>query len=325
MDEPPLLLRWAMYHFAGCEAFLLGLGLFCVAQLVVLRSPAGRVRTTAVVASRLGLIWAFAVPAPVPRWLLVAFATSLVGLGLTARKTPPTEETADSPATRSRTEAWRWLVVGCALALILSEIPWRLAPRPVERPQRLLVVADSVTAGWNDGEDTWPQRLARSTSLDIVDASQSGATLKSGLRQLELLDTGPLLLLLLEIGGNDLLEGLPVAQFAHDLEQLLAMAQRPGRTVWMFELPMPPLAFRYGEVQRRLVRQYNVTLIPRQFLLQVLTSSGGTVDGIHLAPPGHQRLAELVQKLLKLDNSFLARTGSYRHVDPARPHHQNVP
>ena len=159
MDEPSLLLRWAMYHFAGCEAFLLGLGLFCVAQLVWLRSPAGRVRTTTVIASRLGLIWAFAVSAPVPRWLLVVFAISLVGLIVTTRKTPSAEGTANSPAARSRTKAGRWLVVGCALAMILSEISWRLAPRPAKQPQRLLIVADSVTAGLNDGEDTWPQRL----------------------------------------------------------------------------------------------------------------------------------------------------------------------
>ena len=324
MDEPPLLLRWAMYHFAGCEAFLLGLSFFCVAQLVLLRSPVGRPRMAAVIAARLGLIWAFAVPAPVPRGLLVVFAISLVGLGLAARKTPPTDGTADTPATPYRTEVWRWLVAGCALALILSEIPHRLAPRLVERPHRLLIVADSVTAGLNDGEDTWPQRLARSTTLDIVDASQPGATLKSGLRQLELLDTQPSMLLL-EIGGNDLLEGLPVAQFTHDLEQLLATAQQPERTVWMFELPMPPLACRYGEVQRRLAHQYKVTLIPRRFLLQVLTSSEGTVDGIHLAPPGHQRLAELVQKMLKLDNAFLERTGSYRHVEPARKHERSIP
>lgn len=316
MEEPPLLLRWAMFHFAGCEAFLAGLALFCAAQVLLMRQPIGRTRTTAVIAARLGLIWAFAVPAPVPRWLLLSFAASLVGLALAARQASASTASASDKAKMARSlSRWRCLVVGCAAALILSEVSHRLSPRLSAPPERLLIAADSVTAGLNDGEDTWPQRLAREVPLEVFDASQPGATLKSAVEQVALFDEQPSLLLL-EIGGNDLLEGLPVAQFQHDMDRLLAAATRPGRTVWMFELPLPPLAFRYGEAQRQLARRHGVTLIPRQYLLRVLTSPGGTVDGIHLSSLGHQRMAELMQSLLNLDS--LKKSGRFQRLDAPR-------
>ena len=84
----------------------------------------------------------------------------------------------------------------------------------------------------------------------------------------------------------------------------------------MFELPLPPLAFRYGETQRRLAAKYEVALLPKRLLIGVLTSSGATVDGIHLAPNGHERMAKLVEKLLNIDGASRQDAGSYRHVGP---------
>ena len=316
MQEPSLLLRLAMFHFPGGDGYLCGLLLLCLAQVGLIFNRHDRWRRPLTIASRIGLIWAFILPSPTPRWLLVLFAASLLWLCLADWRS----KSASDPAIRSpqlqRVRWLSWLVIGCALVVVLWELPYRFSPSAGSvSSYRLCVVADSVTAGLNDGEDTWPQRLARSSLWQITDASQPGATLKSARQQVDLLDAEPSVLLL-EIGGNDLLEGLPVAQFEHDLEQLLVAARQPRRTVLMFELPLPPLAFRYGEIQRRLAAKYEVALLPKRLLIGVLTSSGATVDGIHLSPTGHERMAELVKKLLGVEGLPWQEAGNYRHVGP---------
>ena len=101
-------------------------------------------------------------------------------------------------------------------------------------------------------------------------------------------------IVLLEIGGNDLLGPTTVEQFETGLSRLLERVCVPGRTVLMFELPLPPLRNEFGRIQRRLARQYGIGLIPRRVLISVLTGEGATLDSIHLSPRGHGRLAETV-------------------------------
>jgi hypothetical protein len=97
-------------------------------------------------------------------------------------------------------------------------------------------------------------------------------------------------------------------------------SQKPSRAIVMFELPLPPLAMRYCAVQRRLAAEHQVQLIPRRHFLQVLTSTGGTVDGIHLSKRGQTRLMELVQNLLKIDGQTAGASGDYRHLEPKTPY-----
>jgi acyl-CoA thioesterase-1 len=99
---------------------------------------------------------------------------------------------------------------------------------------------------------------------------------------------------LLEIGGNDLLGSTSDEEFAVGLESLLQTVCRPGLQVVMFELPLPPFRNAYGRIQRRLAGQYGVALIPKRVLADIITQPGATLDSIHLSPLGHQHLADLV-------------------------------
>lgn len=315
MNEPSLLLRLAMFHFPSGDGYLGGLLLFCVAQAGLHFIRQERWHRVLTIVARVGLIWSIAVPSPVPLWLIVLFIASLTWLWNEVRR----ERAAGNLLTRTRSAtrvAWgRGLVLALTCIAVLWELPYRFNPRVTAASSRLCIVGDSITAGLNDGEDTWPQRLARSSPWQIVDASQPGATLKSALQQVTRFDDEPSLLLL-EIGGNDLLEGLPVAQFDRDLEQLLVASRRTNRTVLMFELPLPPLAFRYGATQRRLAFKYEVALLPKRLLMSVLTTLGATVDGIHLSPNGHELMAQLVAKKLNSNSLKQGEAGSYRHVGP---------
>jgi len=317
MAEPNVVLRWAMYHFAGGDAFLCGLLGFGICQLALLNVQ-GRCRQCLIIGSRLGLIWAAADPPPVNWLLFVVFVAMLVSWRISQWRSRQSADSADAKLIARRERIFQVCAAGIALIGILSELPYLWFRSPVSTVKTLCVVGDSITAGLNDGEDTWPKQLARQVDARILDASQPGATLKSALGQVELLNSQFGDVLLLEIGGNDLLEGLPLAEFEQNLDRLLALSQQPERQAVMFELPLPPLAMRYVAIQRRLARQYHVRLIPRRQFLSVLTKQGSTVDGIHLSAAGHSRMADLVQQLLKFPTVGPTSLDAYRHFEPKR-------
>lgn len=306
-----------MYHFAGGDAYLLGLAGFAAAQVGLCRARGPKVRRWLKIGGRLGLVWAFADSAPIPWVLIGGFALLLIATIAARLRKPVSPEMAEATAT-GREKTFRLAFAGLAVVGIVCELPYYWFQAPSTIVKSLAVVGDSVTAGLNDGEDTWPKQLARDAKIQVLDASQPGATLKSARQQVELLNSQPSDLLILEIGGNDLLEGLPVEVFERDLHSLLAASQKTDRAVVMFELPLPPLAARYGAVQRRASSRYHVHLIPRRYFVQVLTAEGSTVDGIHLSKLGQTRLMALAQNLLKFAEGSSSRDDSYRHFEPPR-------
>lgn len=103
---------------------------------------------------------------------------------------------------------------------------------------------------------------------------------------------------LLEIGGNDLLGFTPTSMFAKDLRNLLEVVCVGERTVLMFELPLPVTHIRYGYIQRRLAKEFDVTLIPKRYFTYFLGGELSTHDTIHLSDEGHRKLARVVWGLV---------------------------
>lgn len=194
----------------------------------------------------------------------------------------------------SRAMAAVWTLQG------LIEVPYLLAPTlgPVSRPE-LCVIGDSVTAGDpSDHWETWPTLLGRQHNLQVQDLSHVGDTAGAALRRLEATSiTAPLVLV--EIGGNDLLGTTTSSQFGHDLDRLLGQLSLPGRQIFMFELPLPPFYHEYGRLQRTIARRHQVQLIPKRQFLSVLAGDDSTMDSIHLSATGHQRMAKLVWRMIR--------------------------
>jgi len=205
---------------------------------------------------------------------------------------------------RSRAPAARrWVSCGVALlscGAMLAEVPHRLAPQvPGGGYRSLYVIGDSISSGLGteDGP-VWPEILqARLPRAEVVNVARPGATLSGALDQADGIEGGEALVVL-EIGGNDLLAGARAQGFASGLEALLDRVCGPGRTVLMCELPLPPFRTGCGRAQRRLAGEYGVITIPRHLFAGVLAGRGNTVDGIHLSRRGHQRMAEMMASLL---------------------------
>jgi acyl-CoA thioesterase-1 len=178
---------------------------------------------------------------------------------------------------------------------VKHHLPLRVSVPP---GSRITIFGDSITAGTGEPQIvTWPRLLAKRHGLQIDDRSQMGASVATAIRKLEAAPASDGLILI-EIGGNDLLGGTSPERYERDLSQLLAHLDRPGRTLVMFELPLPPGYNRFGQIQRRHAAQHGMHLIPKWQFLHVLTTAHATEDGLHLTQPGQERMAELVESVI---------------------------
>jgi acyl-CoA thioesterase I len=184
----------------------------------------------------------------------------------------------------------------CVIAAAI-EIPNRRMPTLGSDPvARLCVIGDSLTAGVGAGEKTWPKMLAEGGKIEVADLSEPGATAATAVAQAAKVPSGPAVIVI-EIGGNDLLGGTSTADFERDLRRLLEALQGTSRRIIMFELPLPPFSNGYGRTQRRLANEFGAVLIPKSVLAGVIGSARTTLDGLHLSEAGRRELAEAVRKI----------------------------
>lgn len=198
------------------------------------------------------------------------------------------------------------LLAFVSLGVVLLDLPYQWGPAPPGRPvSRIAVIGDSLSTGVHrlPGDRLWPAVLERRYGVEVLNLSRGGARLADAIHRLDRHGVPPGTdVVLLEIGGNDLLEGTPVHRFRRQLNELLSRLDG-DYVVFMFELPLPPLGFAYGRVQRRLAGRYGVRLIPKHHLSELIFTSGLTLDGLHPSREGHRRLAFWVADLLGLTRS----------------------
>lgn len=191
-------------------------------------------------------------------------------------------------------------VVIVCVAGVSVELPYHALPSvpPLGRPI-LGIIGDSLTAGTGQQNlVTWPGILADRQGVVVHDHSQMAANVGSALRQVASVSSDERLVLL-EIGGNDLLGETSPEAFEAGLAKLLSAVHQPGRVIVMLELPLPPTYNAYGRIQRRLARRYRTLLVPKRVLLGILQQGGATLDTIHLTQQGHRRMADAIWNVVK--------------------------
>lgn len=138
------------------------------------------------------------------------------------------------------------------IVLILATGSARAAPPD---PPVLLVVGDSLSAAYKiPVQSGWVHLLAkrlarRGYDYEVVNASIPGDTTAGGLARLpdELKRYDPAVVVI-ELGGNDGLQGLGPAQMRENLKQMVALAQGSGARVLLIGVRVPP---NYGPVYAR--------------------------------------------------------------------------
>ena len=192
-------------------------------------------------------------------------------------------------------------ILGLTLGMSLMEMPYHRPPSiAVSANQPVFVLGDSISAGTVAKDRSWPLVLGDLTHLKVINLAQPGATVASARTQAARV-TGHGALIVVEIGGNDLLGGGDAGQFQHELDTLLALLADGTNQVVMFELPSVPFQNSFGAAQRLLARKHKVTLIPKRFMTRVFSLESNTVDGLHLSQAGHDAMARAVFQLLKVE------------------------
>jgi acyl-CoA thioesterase-1 len=280
-------MRLIVAHFVSGQAFFSGSGL--VMGGVAFGLWPGRANRWRILGANLlaflGFVFMAMSGTPLPGWFYAAVGLVLAGWSVACRA-------AAMSARWQRPSRVLGIALGAAVTAGMAwELPYHRPPQlPTRTYPRLHVIGDSLTAGMGAPEPTWPEILLRRHGVEIADLAVAGATVGGSLeRARQILEAEALVLL--AIGGNDLLNGTPPAEFERDLAELLQIVCGPGRTVLMLELPLPAFHNRYGAIQRGLARRHGVVLVPKRVLTGVLAAPGATVDGIHLSAAGQERMA----------------------------------
>jgi acyl-CoA thioesterase I len=184
----------------------------------------------------------------------------------------------------------------------------------------ILFLGDSLSAGLGvQPEQAFPALIeqkihARNLPFEVLNAGLSGDTSAGGLRRIDWLLEKKIDVLVLELGANDGLRGLPIVAMELNLQAIIdrVKAKNPEAKIVIAGMQIPPnLGADYATAFRaafaELAQKNNAALIP--FLLEGV---GGHLemnqrDQIHPTPAGHKIVAETVWRVLE---PLLTKSGS---------------
>jgi acyl-CoA thioesterase-1 len=268
-------------YFASGESLYAGSALILVAVAISPVLTSGWQHTARNVTAWLGLVLTVMASPPFPWALDVTFLVVFL-LWL-------------SMANRAKRQALPAAVL-VGLLLLLCVLELRHRRRPVITgglSDHLVVIGDSISAGIDPHVPPWPIVMQQMTGVPVKNLALPGTDTAEALTMAAKL-TSEDHLVLLEIGGNDLLSGASSEEFAHRLDALLRKVTSHGRVVVMFELPLLPPWVGHGRAQRVLAEKYGVFLIPKREFAAVISGGNATLDGLHLSELGTHRMASLV-------------------------------
>ncbi len=175
--------------------------------------------------------------------------------------------------------------------------------------QKLLILGDSLSAAYGLKQDEgWVSLLQDAfieKNIQVVNGAISGETTDGGLARLpRLLEQHAPTHLLIELGGNDGLQGHPVNKMRSNISSMIELAQAQGITVYLQEMRIPTNYGRryttmFTNSFSELAEQHNIPLIP--FFMEEIALDKELMlpDGIHPALEAQPMIAEFMQNQLE--------------------------
>jgi len=180
-----------------------------------------------------------------------------------------------------------------------------------DAPRTILVLGDSVSAGYGltIGEG-WVSLLqgrlkTQGYGYRVVNASVSGETTTGGLARLpRALTVHKPQIVVLELGGNDGLRGLPLETSRANLEKMIQLSKAAGAEVVLLGMKMPPnygprYAAGFERIFAELARRYRLAFEP--FFLEKIALVPGMLqaDGLHPTAKAQPAMLDSVWSVLK--------------------------
>ena len=178
----------------------------------------------------------------------------------------------------------------------------------------ILILGDSLTEGYGVGtEQAFPHLLEKklntefffdnNCSYKVINAGISGSTTSGGVSRIEWLLKSKPNFLIIALGGNDGLRGVPIEETKRNLEKIILAAQVKNIPTILAGMKIPPnygieYTQKFADLYLTLSQTKNVPLIP--FLLEGVGGepSLNLPDRIHPNALGHQKISETVFNFL---------------------------
>ena len=227
--------------------------------------------------------------APLLRLLIVVFGLSAAACGSEPAQERPAAGTAPAGASSAATPAER--------------------PRSDVRP-KIVFLGDSLTAGLGlPPEDSVPALIQKRLDdedyeYQVVNAGVSGDTSAGGLSRLDWSLEGEVRVLVVELGGNDGLRGLPVAAMKKNIDAIIRRAKQRQITVLLTGMEAPPnygaaYTSEFRQAFRDLAREHEIAFVP--FYLEGVAgvSALNQGDGIHPNAEGSRIIERTIWESLE--------------------------
>jgi len=193
----------------------------------------------------------------------------------------------------------RIIIPLAVVVLLLIVVAW---PSPYAKVRNLdsrganvIAFGDSLTAGYGarPGED-YPSRLSALIGAPVVNAGVSGDTTSSALARLDndVLARDPRIVLV-GLGGNDFLGGVPIATTEANLREIVRKIEGAGAMVVLLGFRFPSLTADYESMYERIAKDEGCLLVPR-ILRDILNDASMKSDAIHPNAKGYALMAERI-------------------------------
>ncbi|MEP3199203.1 MAG: arylesterase [Lentilitoribacter sp.] len=180
------------------------------------------------------------------------------------------------------------------------------------KPLEVVAFGDSLMAGYQlDRQDAFPNRLEEALSangleINMTNAAVSGDTTSGGLARLDWSIPDGTDVVILELGANDALRGLPAETTRENLDKMMARLSERNITVFLMGMLAPPnmgsdYEQEFNTIYPDLANKYEVEFYP--FFLDGVAGIPelNISDGIHPNPEG---IAVMVEKILPIAEPF---------------------
>jgi acyl-CoA thioesterase-1 len=199
----------------------------------------------------------------------------------------------------------RWIAIALLVTSAALGCNEDAPTSPGQSAPVIVALGDSLTSGPGlRPDEAYPALLQQRIASDgqdyrVVNAGVTGDTSSEALVRIESALVSGTKILILAIGGNDGLRGVPVATVERNIATMIERAQARGIAVLLCQMEAPPLrgvlyTIDFHRIFPRLAERYKIPLVP--FLLASLLGNGefDLDDTLHPNAAGHKAIANTI-------------------------------
>jgi len=195
----------------------------------------------------------------------------------------------------------RTLAAALVMAVCLAGCGAKVPRLPAVGPNDVIVAfGDSLTYGTGTNEsESYPAVLAQLIGRKVVRAGVPGEMTGGGLARLEsVIDEHRPALVIVCLGGNDMLRKLNDAEIVRNLRAIIKSLKERGIAVVLVGVPRPALLTSAAAFYGELAKEYRIPY-EGKVLTDVMHQLDLKADLIHPNAKGYRRMAEAIAELLK--------------------------